>query len=83
LRESGKEETRELREAFVDLRRRGNQLLGRDMADLEIGEFDALEGIKARDIDVLKSPPFQWLLPAWIDPCNSADVVSKESRRLS
>ncbi|HTU47464.1 MAG TPA: dynamin family protein [Bryobacteraceae bacterium] len=64
VRQSMDSELHELSEAFSQLRRRGQELLGRELSDSDKDGFDLPEKIKA-EIGVPRLPPLQWKSPDW------------------
>lgn len=82
LREAERNELAELASAFKDLLTRGNHLQGRESSDKLVDEFDVLQGITGRDIDIPKLPPLQCTPPDWMQAIPSMWLRRKATARV-
>ncbi|HEX4229951.1 MAG TPA: dynamin family protein [Bryobacteraceae bacterium] len=82
LLESGKENLRQLEEAFQHLQNLGNQLLGRETPNLQVDEYELLYGIQRRNVEIPKLPAFQWSSPEWTQAIPSAWLRKRAAARL-
>jgi len=82
LRETGAESLDQLKEEFQNLQQLGNQLLGRDVSDLQVDEYDLLYGIQERNVEIPKLPALQWSPPEWTRAIPLAWLRERVAARL-